>query len=70
MASKKRILSYRDLATEKGIRGCRRHIMNQVRAGKFPPPRQISEARIGWLEDEIDEWLENRPIWNAAAPAV
>jgi predicted DNA-binding transcriptional regulator AlpA len=29
-------------------------------AGKFPKRVQISEARVGWLEREIDEYVKVR----------
>jgi prophage regulatory protein len=28
--------------------------------GKFPKPVKLSERASGWLEDEIDAWLEKR----------
>jgi len=28
-----------------------------VRAGKFPAPIKVGQNRIGWIESEIDEWL-------------
>jgi prophage regulatory protein len=29
------------------------------RAGKFPARRQISAGRVGWLEREIEDWINN-----------
>ena len=29
--------------------------------GKFPAPRQIGERRVGWLSDEVQAWLLDRP---------
>ena len=37
-------------------------LWRDVRAGTFPPPRQIGPARIGWLASEIDTWLKSRPV--------
>jgi prophage regulatory protein len=28
-----------------------------VKAGKFPAPIKVGQNRIGWVESEIDEWL-------------
>lgn len=28
---------------------------------KFPARRQISKNRVGWLSNELDEWMQNRP---------
>lgn len=30
------------------------------KADRFPKRRQLSPGRIGWLEEEIDQWLEQR----------
>ena len=32
------------------------------RAGTFPKRRQIIASKICWLESEIDEWIETRPV--------
>ncbi len=34
------------------------------RAGRFPARVQLSERRVGWFEDEIEGWLESRPLVN------
>lgn len=26
----------------------------------FPPPTKLGPAAVGWFEDEIDQWLEER----------
>ncbi len=35
-------------------------IYNLVRAGQFPRSIQITANTSGWLEHEVDEWLETR----------
>ena len=42
-----------------------------IKAGKFPAPVEIGPNRIGWFEDEIDEWLASRPrrTYRAERPA-
>ncbi|MEX5989657.1 helix-turn-helix transcriptional regulator [Providencia hangzhouensis] len=30
--------------------------------GDFPRPVKISETMVGWLEDEINNWLETKKI--------
>jgi prophage regulatory protein len=52
-----RFLIYPQLKSEKGIPYTRRHLRDLIAAGKFPQPVPLSEARIAWLEHEIDEWL-------------
>ena len=32
-----------------------------IKAGKFPPPIEIGPNKLGWYEDEIDDWLASRP---------
>lgn len=31
-----------------------------IKEGKFPAPIKIGERAVGWLESEIDEWIEGR----------
>ena len=31
------------------------------KAGKFPKRLNTSVSRIGWIEAEVDEWIESRP---------
>ncbi len=32
------------------------------RDGKFPKRIQISPGAVGWLEEDIDEWIESREV--------
>ena len=43
-------------------------IWRQVRAGKFPNPRQLTPNRIGWSEHEVQQWEESRPVGHCNAP--
>lgn len=31
-----------------------------IQKGKFPPPIQIGFRRVGWIESEVGEWLQNK----------
>jgi len=31
------------------------------RRGEFPDPVQLAQQRVGWIEDEVIEWIESRP---------
>jgi prophage regulatory protein len=31
-------------------------------AGKFPKRRQLSENSVAWLETDIAEWIDSRPV--------
>ena len=33
----------------------------RIKAGTFPAPIQLGPNSIGWYEDEIDQWLAERP---------
>ena len=35
-----------------------------VRAGKFPRPRIISQNKTVWLQSEVHEWMQSRPLRN------
>lgn len=32
-----------------------------VRDGAFPPPIELSSSMIGWVEEEVEEWIEAQP---------
>lgn len=33
-----------------------------VRTGELPPPRKISEGRVGWLWRDLSAFAESRPV--------
>ena len=35
-------------------------IYNQIADGTFPEPVQIGARAVAWVEDEIEEWINNR----------
>jgi prophage regulatory protein len=37
-------------------------LFGMVEKGTFPAPRQVGERRVGWLSDEVQTWLLNRPV--------
>lgn len=36
-------------------------LFRMVEEGSFPAPRQIGKRRVGWLSDEVQAWLLDRP---------
>lgn len=32
------------------------------REGMFPQPRRVGPNVVGFLESEVDEWLQDRPV--------
>jgi predicted DNA-binding transcriptional regulator AlpA len=51
-----RILSYADLKT-KGIKFSRVWILHLIKERKFPKPVRLGQASVGFVESEIDEWI-------------
>ena len=43
-------------------------LLNLVRQGEFPKPRQLSKQRTGWLVREVEEWAEQRPVSDLPPP--
>ncbi len=48
------------------IGGSRVKAWRDVRAGLLPPPIVLGPNSVGWFEDEIDQWLAERPRVNYA----
>ncbi len=43
-------------------------IWRRERQGEFPARRRIGENSVGWLETEVDSWIESRPPVRSDAP--
>ena len=63
-----KLISFGRLNPEKGIDYCRDHLRRKVKAHEFPEPVALSDRRIAWREDEVDEWLASRPRRNSGDP--
>lgn len=35
-------------------------IYKYISEGKFPTPLQLSERCVGWLESEVQQWIQSR----------
>ncbi len=35
-------------------------IYRAIQAGDFPRPIRLSQNAVGWLEDEVEAWIEDR----------
>lgn len=53
-----KILSTSDLLAR--VPYSRVQIWRLIRAGKFPAPLQLTERRIGFLETDVNTWIESR----------
>jgi prophage regulatory protein len=36
------------------------HIRRLIKQGKFPAPVQLGPRSVGWIDDEIDEWIKQK----------
>jgi len=43
-------------------------IWRRIKAGDFPPPRQLTPNKVGWPESTIQEWEDSRPVGIAELP--
>jgi prophage regulatory protein len=53
-----RILSIAQVADLTGL--SHRSIYTAVEFEKFPRQIQLTSRRVGWIESEIEEWIESR----------
>ena len=53
-----RILSAKEVAEKTSF--STGHLRRLAKENKFPKPVQISENRSGWLEEDVNKWIENR----------
>lgn len=44
-----------------------RHILDLEKQGKFPKRIVLSARSVAWVENEVDEWIEQRRSSNATA---
>jgi prophage regulatory protein len=58
--SGRRLLSYPQLKTEKGIVWSRQWLWTQIAAGNFPKPVCVGAMTRGFVESEIDDWIAAR----------
>ena len=45
----------------------RSSIYAKVAKGKFPKPVQLNGRAVGWLADEIADWISNQVVQSRAA---
>ena len=58
MLKNTRILKWKDLAPIVGL--CRATLWRMEKDGDFPKRIRISERCVGWLEHEVEAWLDER----------
>jgi prophage regulatory protein len=55
-----KLLSLEQLKSEKGIPFSKPHLWRLIKANKFVKPVKVGEKRIGFIEAEVDAWLETK----------
>lgn len=65
-----KLITFDQLGPLKGIRYSRDHLRRKCKAGEFPKPVQVSDSRIAWVDQEIDEFIAERLAERDAGPAV
>jgi prophage regulatory protein len=55
-----RLIPFADLRPKKGIPYCRDHTRRLSKVGRFPKPVPLSNRRIAYVEEEIDQWVAEK----------
>jgi len=53
-----RIIRLSEVITRVGL--CRASIYNLIRVGDFPAQIQLGLNSVGWIESEVQTWIDNR----------
>lgn len=61
-----RILRINEVAKQVGL--SRTTIWRLERSQEFPPRRKLAPNAVGWLADEIEEWIRSRAPVQAQSP--
>lgn len=55
-----RVLSMKEVITKASLSKSTMYVYIQL--GIFPAPIKLGLRRVGWLESEVEDWLENRKM--------
>jgi prophage regulatory protein len=53
-----RFMRFKEVRQRVGL--SRTSIWRLERKGQFPPRRRLSDNAVGWVEDEVDQWVRGR----------
>ncbi|NKB37623.1 MAG: AlpA family phage regulatory protein [Gammaproteobacteria bacterium] len=56
--SNERILRWPEVHKRTGI--CRSNAYKLINEDKFPPPIKLGKRASGWIQSEIEKWIEDR----------
>ncbi len=59
-----RVIRFAEVRSKVGL--SRTTIWRLEQDGRFPRRRQLSAGAVGWIAEEVEEWLQNRPSTRAA----
>lgn len=59
--SQRKFVFYKDLVERWNITYCRVHLRRMMYKNQFPKCLSLGPGRIGWYEDEIEQWVNDRP---------
>ena len=40
----------------------RAHLYSLITSGTFPRPKRVGKRAVAWVSEDIDEWIETRPL--------
>lgn len=43
-------------------------IYDHVAQGNFPPPVRLTSSTVAWRSEEVERWIESRPLADVARP--
>ena len=58
MSNSNRVLRLPEVLTVCGL--SRSSIYLKIKQGGFPPPIKLGERSVGWIEEEIQDWIDQR----------
>ena len=58
MPKSNRVLRLPEVLTVCGL--SRSSIYLKIKQGGFPPPIKLGERSVGWIEEEIQDWIDQR----------
>jgi prophage regulatory protein len=56
--SKSRIIRWPEVHERVGY--CRSNIYYLIQSGDFPSPIKLGPRAVGWLESDVENWIESR----------
>ncbi len=63
--TKQRIIRLTEVISRVGL--CRASIYNLIKANDFPAQIQLGLNSVGWIENEVQAWIDNRIAASRAA---